>query len=121
MQGRKFINNGVDKLNKELDIISILESVRKLELIIQMIMTEKQITLSRFRKSTTIMLNSNKEVSSWKFSHKPDVEEDHNFVQFPFYDAKSDIVRKHYQNVNTLVGDLWTDKLTENDVFLIGK
>ena len=48
------INNGISKLNNELDIVSILNSIRKLDFVIKMIMTEKQVALYEFRKANSI-------------------------------------------------------------------
>lgn len=55
-------DKGVEKLNEELDVISILNSIRSLKMMIKMNLTYKQIILSKFSKVDTISYNLEKDV-----------------------------------------------------------
>ena len=41
----KYINNGEEKLRSELDVVKILHSIRNLEILTHLIMSEHQIAL----------------------------------------------------------------------------
>ena len=51
---QKMYKYGVDKLRSELDVVKILHSIRRLEILTHFVMTEQQIAICKFIKSDTL-------------------------------------------------------------------
>ena len=115
----KSINNGAEKLRSELDVVKILNSIRNLEVLTQLMMTEHQITLWKFIKSNTLNSESLPD-NQIRLKRNANVKKLGNDVVLPVMNWKEIFIRKHFLNINSFLEDCFVNKsIDTKDQFLI--